>query len=73
MYDISRTNAPINIEPINTNVLWLPTNLLTICGPTNPMNPMTPKKETTTAVRTADITRPMNRVANQRTPCRSDL
>ena len=65
---ISKNTAPTNAEPIMRNSSLLPMHFRTICGTTNPMNAITPKKETATEVQIVVRTNPTIRVLSGLTP-----
>ena len=59
---INRNTAPTNAEPMIKNSSLLPIHRLTICGTTNPIKAITPKKETTIEVHTVANINPETRI-----------
>ena len=65
---ISKNTAPTSAEPIMRNSSLLPMHFRTICGTTNPMKAITPKKETATDVQTVVNINATMRVLSGLTP-----
>lgn len=65
---INKKTEPTNAEPTIRNSSLLPIHRLTICGTTNPIKAITPKKETTIDVHIVANIKPEIRILSGLTP-----